>query len=83
MPYVQMTLDLIKTLGIPAKMNQNTIKIDYKNQVDASICNIESDWSAASYFYGALAVLRDRKIQLQFLQNNSLQGVGYVESEQL
>lgn len=78
MPYVYMTLNLLKHLDIPVRMHQNTIEITPKKQVDALVYTIESDWSAASYFYGALTVLRDRKIQLQFLEKDSLQGDAYL-----
>jgi len=77
-PYIRMTFDLIKFLGIPAKMNHQAIEISFQKEVNTKHFNIESDWSAASYFYGALTVLRNQKMQLKFLEKNSLQGDAHL-----
>jgi len=73
-PYVQMTLSLLKVLGITIIEKENSIKILPQKTLSKKHVRIEGDWSSASYFYGALAVLRNKNISLSSFDQNSLQG---------
>ncbi len=73
-PYVQMTLSLLKDLGISLKQKADSITILPQKTIAKKHVRIEGDWSSASYFYGALAVLRNNNIGLTSFDQNSLQG---------
>ena len=73
-PYVKMTLSLMKVFGISYKFSENQIKIKRQNYKGGSY-TVESDWSAASYWYSILSINKDiDKINLIGLRNMSLQG---------
>ena len=77
-PYIDMTLSLLKRVGIIAQRKNNAIEIppfyelvsNYQNKLE-----IESDWTSASYYYSLLAlspVVQDIYLTTYF--ENSLQG---------
>lgn len=77
-PYLNMTLALMKNYGVTANWVGNTIKIpqaDYKPQKS----NVESDWSAASYWYEIAALCPNMEITLKGLKKQSLQGDSNVQ----
>jgi len=72
--YIKITIELMRLFGKDVTWENNTINISsgvYKSNL-ASVYN-ESDWSAASYFYSALALGDVEKIQLTGLTKNSTQ----------
>lgn len=72
-PYIRMTLQMMKLFGVAAQWNGNHIRIapaEYK----PVMFRIESDWSAASYWYEIAALLPTSEIELTGLQKNSVQG---------
>lgn len=74
-PYVKMTLDLMRQWGAVHSWNGNIIRVEnipYTKNKDKVFC--ESDWSAASYFYSVLALAKEGKIELPHLFKDSLQG---------
>ncbi len=73
-PYVQMTLDILNQLGIHTVQTAESLKVHPTSQIAEQTVNIEGDWSSASYFFGAEAVLRQKEISLMPFDNNSLQG---------
>ncbi len=73
-PYIHMTLDLLKKLGISIEQTADTIKILPKKSIEKNKIVIEGDWSSASYFYGAMSVLNKPEIILENFHQNSLQG---------
>lgn len=73
-PYVQMTLSILKKLGIETKQTKELIKVYTVKSIKEQTVNIEGDWSSASYFYGALAVLRHQPVILTPFYKNSIQG---------
>jgi 3-phosphoshikimate 1-carboxyvinyltransferase len=73
-PYIQMTLNLLKQLGISFSWEGNIIKVYNKKIVAPQICTVESDWSAASYFYSLVALSTNAEVTLASFKNESLQG---------
>ena len=73
-PYVEMTLSLMKNFGIKYKWNKNKIKISNQKYLSGSY-KIESDWSAASYWYSIISINDHiRSLKLIGLRKNSFQG---------
>ena len=73
-PYVEMTLSLMKNFGIKYKWNKNKIKITNQKYLSGSY-KIESDWSAASYWYSIISINDHiRSLKLIGLRKNSFQG---------
>ena len=73
-PYVEMTLGLMKNFGIKYKWNKNKIKITNQKYLSGSY-KIESDWSAASYWYSIISINDHIKsLKLIGLRKNSFQG---------
>lgn len=74
-PYIKMTLGLLNEVGIKSEFEGNQIRVYPKNDVDDKTMIVESDWSAASYFY-SIAALSDigSEIKLSSYKQNSLQG---------
>jgi 3-phosphoshikimate 1-carboxyvinyltransferase len=74
-PYVDMTLKLMQQWGIKYIWKENIISIDNKSyQKPTEKVFVESDWSAASYFYSILSLAKEGEITLPYLFKNSLQG---------
>ena len=73
-PYVNMTLNLMNSFGIKSEVKEN--KISIKNQEFSSGSYIvESDWSAASYWYSILSISDNiNNLTLQGLKKKSNQG---------
>ena len=79
-PYLEMTLKILRTVGIANHWEGNTIKIepiDSNNHAEKHLQNIpfivESYWSSASYFYSLAAISRET-INLKSFKPYSLQG---------
>ncbi|MEO9513360.1 MAG: 3-phosphoshikimate 1-carboxyvinyltransferase [Flavobacteriaceae bacterium] len=74
-PYIKMTLALLKQIGVDGTFAGNTIKVNPKNTVEDTTLIVESDWSSASYFFSIVA-LSDigTKIELSSYKERSLQG---------
>ncbi|QNS40543.1 3-phosphoshikimate 1-carboxyvinyltransferase [Chryseobacterium manosquense] len=79
-PYLEMTLKILRTVGIANHWDGNTIKIEpieSDNHAEKHLQNIpfivESDWSSASYFYSLAAISRET-INLKSFKPYSLQG---------
>ncbi|MEM9361087.1 MAG: 3-phosphoshikimate 1-carboxyvinyltransferase [Bacteroidota bacterium] len=74
-PYIKMTLSLLKDLGISTSFEGNKIMVESKSAVDAAAMVVESDWSSASYFYSIAAMCKlGSEIKLSAYKKNSLQG---------
>lgn len=74
-PYIKMTLSVLKSLGIKAEFHDDTIKIPYTEKLANDTFTVESDWSSASYFYSFIALSKiDTQITLGYFKPNSLQG---------
>lgn len=73
-PYIDMTLGLMRRWGIPAQWAESHIIDVPGGQYMSANMSIESDWSAASYWYALQALLPESHITLRGLSLNSLQG---------
>lgn len=72
-PYINLTLQLMEQYGVKAEWNGQTIRVkpqDYK----PIPFTVESDWSAASYWYSMMSLSKNAEIELLGLFKNSLQG---------
>jgi len=74
-PYIKMTLALLQEIGINTQFKGNLIKVFPKENVANANLVVESDWSAASYFYSIAALSKmGSQIKLSAYKKNSLQG---------
>lgn len=72
-PYIKMTLNIMKAFGIDYSWQGNVIKIP-PGEYQACTFFVESDWSAASYWYSMASIAEEAEIELKGLKQNSLQG---------
>jgi len=72
-PYIEMTHSLLQHAGVTSVFKGNKIVIQH-HEFQPQTIDLESDWSAASYFYGIAAMRRNSKIQLTNLNSDSFQG---------
>lgn len=73
LPYILMTKQLMEQFGAKVGMNGNTISIA-PQQYAAKDMDVESDWSASSYWYEIAALASNATIELPRLYNPSVQG---------
>lgn len=72
-PYIQLTLKMMEEYGVKADWEGNIIKV-YPNEYKPTHYKVESDWSAASYWYSIAALSDDARIELKGLNKDSAQG---------
>jgi 3-phosphoshikimate 1-carboxyvinyltransferase len=72
-PYLLMTLSIMKYFGIEYKFEQNIIEVKEQKYL-ARDYFVESDWSAASYYFSIAAIADQAEIKLTKLFKDSLQG---------
>lgn len=72
-PYIELTLQLMEQFGVKATWNGQTIRI-LPQEYKPIRFTVESDWSAASYWYSMMALSETAEIELLGLFKNSLQG---------
>jgi 3-phosphoshikimate 1-carboxyvinyltransferase len=73
-PYIDMTISLMQYFGANVTKFENGININ-KGKYIIKPYEVESDWSAASYFYAFAAIAQnDICISIKTLYKNSLQG---------
>ncbi|MEN1784111.1 MAG: 3-phosphoshikimate 1-carboxyvinyltransferase [Bacteroidota bacterium] len=74
-PYIKMTLALLDEIGVKTNFVGNTITVYPKEAVQPKTIVVESDWSAASYFYSVVAMAQvGSEVVLGAYKSNSLQG---------
>ncbi len=76
-PYILMTIHMMRTFGADVEWEEgNVIRTAHKDYSEDVIYPIESDWSAASYWYEILALTPDAEatVTLPYLYKESLQG---------
>lgn len=71
--YIEMTLDLMRRFGIQSTFVDNEIHVEEQPYRPMPF-TVESDWSAASYWYEMLALSPSGEIELPHLYNSRLQG---------
>lgn len=72
-PYIDMTASLLKHFGVVTNVRANEISIQHQSFKPASF-TVESDWSAASYWFAFVALADEAEITLPKLLNQSFQG---------
>jgi 3-phosphoshikimate 1-carboxyvinyltransferase len=77
LPYIKMTMALMSGNGVRCEFENDCISIGAGNYLFNQV-NVESDWSAAAFFYNFMAVGREGEILLKGLQKTSVQGDSYV-----
>ncbi len=77
-PYINMTLSLLKDIGIEGRFQNNIITIDSYEQVVSKNVIVESDWSSASYFYSIVALSNDRSVTIGSYKKESYQGDSFL-----
>lgn len=76
-PYIRLTAQLMMAFGAKVVVKENRVSVlpcEYK----PIPFFVESDWSAASYWYQMVALADEAHIELPYLQKHSLQGDSYV-----
>jgi len=75
-PYILMTLDLLSQFGLKVSTVLNTINVSPtpKQETRNKKFSVESDWSAASYWYSIVALSKNVEITLTGLNKSSSQG---------
>jgi 3-phosphoshikimate 1-carboxyvinyltransferase len=74
-PYIKMTLALLEEIGVKTIFEGNTIRVFSKPSIESKTLIVESDWSAASYYYSIVALAdKGSEIKLSSYKRNSLQG---------
>lgn len=72
-PYIKLTLGMMKEFGVNGRWEGNTIYIK-PDVYKPTKYTVESDWSAASYWYSMAALAGKAEIELTGLFKDSMQG---------
>lgn len=72
-PYIRMTLGMMRQWGVESRWEDNVIEVAPQSYQERSY-RVESDWSAASYWYAIVALSDNAEIELEGLLKESLQG---------
>lgn len=72
-PYILMTLNMMRDFGVKANFENNIIEIKPQSYKPVKY-KVESDWSAASYWYEILAITGEGRFFLRGLHQHSYQG---------
>lgn len=78
-PYIAMTLELMNRFGVLAEWKENKITVPAAPYQPAAY-TIESDWSAASYWYSIVALAAQAEVELVGYRKESLQGDAIIAS---
>lgn len=73
-PYIQMTLSLLKRIGVECHWKGSKILIEPLKETFQSTIEPERDWSSASYFYAMACLSEKAKIVFKGLPYHSVQG---------
>ena len=72
-PYIEMTIQMMQEFGAEIELTENTIHIAPQDYVPIEYL-VESDWTAASYWYEMLSLVGQGNIFLNGLFQDSYQG---------
>ncbi len=72
-PYIEMTMKMMAEFGAKVVFKENVISIDPQNYIPIQY-KVESDWSAASYWYEILSLVGSGEVFLTGLNKGSYQG---------
>ena len=73
-PYIDMTIKIMREFGIEIERNNNLISIQKQYYQNIKNYKVESDWSAASYWYQMAAFADEVDLTLLGLKKASTQG---------
>ena len=73
-PYLEMTLAILKKIGINCYFKNNIISIESCATINNSSISIESDWSSLSYFYSTVALSSSSELNIGTFCKSSIQG---------
>ena len=79
MPYVDMTIGLMRQAGIKLEYDNDTIRIEPQEYRSVHF-EVENDWSAASFWYEMVALSESGSVLLKSLRFDSLQGDSVIRS---
>ena len=80
LPYIHMTLSLMHLMGVDCTMQGSTISLPADAHYRKANFSVESDWSAASYWFTLQALLPESQITLLGLHLHSTQGDSAITS---
>ena len=73
-PYLEMTLAILKKIGINCYFKNNIISIESCATINNSSISVESDWSSLSYFYSTVALSSSSELNIGTFYKSSIQG---------
>ncbi len=74
-PYLEMTLSLLERIGVGTHFEGQRIRVEPQADIAVQSQAVESDWSAASYYYSLIALSPvGSQMHLSVLREDSLQG---------
>ena len=71
--YIDMTMEMMLYFGVDVRWVDKSIKVK-SGTYKAKLITIEADWSAASYWYSMVALVKQGSITIYGLNQQSLQG---------
>ena len=71
--YIRMTAGMMRLFGVDVRFEGKKIIIPEKGYIPVNL-RVESDWTAASYFYEMLSIVGQGEIFISDLEKDSLQG---------
>ena len=75
LPYIEMTIDLLKKIGVSATFHRNIISVSQKDKINSIEIIVEPDWSSASYFYSIVSLAEiGYSLELFNFKSYSIQG---------
>ncbi len=74
LPYINMTIQLLKKVGIDASLEKKIITVKNGDISSEKPLAVESDWSSASYHYSLVATAEEADVILGTYRRNSFQG---------
>ena len=72
-PYIEMTASLMNQFGVRCQVLEKEVLVPHQSYKSTSI-TVESDWSAASYWYAFTALADQAEVELPAMTLKSLQG---------
>lgn len=77
-PYVRMTCDLMAQLGVKSEWNEKGISVSEQKYWTDKPVQVESDWSAAAFFYQYFACSDLEELSIEGLHERSIQGDSFI-----
>lgn len=73
LPYIDMTIEMMSEYGAEVHRDDRDVFVEHSDYQNVGYV-VESDWSAASYWYEMVALSRNGRVFLENLKMNSVQG---------